>query len=146
MKRFLVISLALLGTAAFAQSLPTKIKPAAPIKDFRLPMFNEEGKRIRFLRAGEALFVSPTRIDVKDMHLTEFTKDGTGAFDTVLLAPSATFLEDKKIASGNESVRLIRVNVEVTGEQWSYNHLEQRVKIEKNAKVTFQDELSDIIK
>ncbi len=123
-----------------------KVKPSAPIKEFRLPTFDKDGKRATFMRAGEALFVSPTQIDVKDMHLSMFTKDGTGAFDTVLLAPSATLLTDKQIVSGKESVRLIRLDVEVTGEQWSYNHLEKRVLIGNNARVIFQDELSDIIK
>jgi hypothetical protein len=130
-----------------AQNSPApKVIPSAPIKDFRLPTFDKDGKRATFMRAGEALFITPTQIDVKDMHFTLFTKDGTGAFDTVLLAPSASFLTDKQVVNGKESVRLIRINLEVTGEQWSYNHLEKRIVIGKKARVTFQDELKDIIK
>lgn len=147
MNRFPAFLLALLACAApiAAQTPAPKIIPSAPIKDFRLPTFDKNGNRAWLMRAGEALFVTPTQIDVKEMHFTLFTKDGTGAFDTVLLAPSATFLRDKQIASGQESVRLIRVNLEITGEQWSYHHLDKRVLIGKNARVTFQDELKDII-
>ncbi|CAM3197846.1 hypothetical protein [Rariglobus hedericola] len=149
MKRLLFLFLLpALALPVCAQSLTSKVKTSAPIKDFRLPSFDKNGKRSIFMRAGEALIVSPTRIDVKDMQLTSFTKDGTGAFDTVILAPSATFIpvKDKEFVSGNESVRLIRENLEVTGEQWSYNHPEKRVLIGNNARVTFQDELKDIIK
>ncbi|MDF3059035.1 MAG: hypothetical protein K0R17_3250 [Rariglobus sp.] len=148
MNRPLAIFLALLACAApsAAQTTAPKVIPSAPIKNFRLPTFDKEGKRATFMRAGEALFITPTQIEVKDMHFTLFTKDGTGAFDTVLLAPSATFLTDQRIVSGKDSVRLIRINLEVTGEQWSYNHLEKRVLIGNNARVTFQDELKDIIK
>ncbi|HEY9250635.1 MAG TPA: hypothetical protein VIO38_15955 [Rariglobus sp.] len=149
MNRRPAIFLALLVCAASArgQVIKTpKVIPSAPIKEFRLPTFDKEGKRATFLRAGEALFVTPTQVDVKDMQFSLFTKDGTGAFDTLLLAPSATLLIDKQILSGHESVRLIRIDLEVTGEQWSYNHLEKRVLIGNNARVTFQDELRDIIK
>lgn len=152
MNRFLPTLLVFLCVAASAsaQGLPPKLIPSAPIKEFRLPTFDKAGKRATFMRADEALFVTPNQIDVKAMHLTLFTKDGTGAFDTVLLAPTATVLTDQKqkfiSISGKESVRLIRADVEVTGEQWSYNHLEKRVLIGNNARVTFQDELKDIIK
>lgn len=149
MSRIFLISLLLLAAAGFAaaaEPVAPKIKPSAPVKDFRLPTFDKDGKRATFMKASEALFVTNTRIDVKEMNFTLFTKDGTGAFDTLLLAPTATFLTDKQIVSGHDSMRLLRVNVEVTGEQWSYNHIEKRVLIGKNVRVTFQDELKDIIK
>jgi hypothetical protein len=146
--RLVIIFTTLLAFAApsSAQIATPKIVPSAPIKEFRLPTFDKDGKRATFMRAGEALFVTPTQIDVKDMQFTLFTKDGTGAFDSLLLAPSATFLTDKQIVSGKQSVRVVRINVEVTGEQWSYNHLDKRVLIGNNARVIFQDELKDIIK
>jgi len=142
----LVLTVLALAAPVAAQTGAPTIKPSAPIKEFRLPTFNKDGKRATFMRAGEALFVTSTQIDVKDMQFTLFTKDGTDAFDTVLLAPSATFVTDKQIVSGKESVRVIRVDLEVTGEQWTYNHPEKRVLIGKNARVIFQDELKDIIK
>jgi hypothetical protein len=146
-KRLLfILLLPVLTAPVFAQSLTPKVKTSAPIKDFRLPTFDKSGKRTTFMRAAEALIVTPTQIDVKDMQFSLFTKDGTGAFDSMLLAPTATFLTDKQIVSGQESVRVVRVDLEVTGEQWSYNHPEKRVLIGSNARVTFQDELKDIIK
>jgi hypothetical protein len=146
-KRLLfILLLPVLTAPVFTQTLTPKVKTSAPIKDFRLPTFDKNGKRTTFMRAAEALIVTPTQIDVKDMQFSLFTKDGTGAFDSMLLAPSATFLTDKQIVSGQESVRVVRVDLEVTGEQWSYNHPEKRVLIGNNARVTFQDELKDIIK
>ncbi len=122
------------------------VKSSAPVKNFRLPTFNKEGMRTTFLRAGEAVIVSNTRIDVKDMNLTMFTNDDSGRIESVLLSPSATFLTEQQIVSGKESVRFIRDDVEVTGEQWTYRHQQKRVLIEKNARVTFRDELKDILK
>ena len=129
-----------------AKSDRPQIKTSVPIKDLKIPAFDKNGHRTTYMRAGEALIISDNRIDVKDMQFTLFTKGGTDTFDTVLLAPSATFIKDKEFVSGNDSVRLIRENLEVTGEQWSYSHPEKRVLIAKNARVTFQDELKEIIK
>ncbi len=142
----LSVLLCLTAALASAQTPAPKVKANAPAKNLTLPTFDKAGKRATFMKAGEALFVTPTQIEVKDMQFTLFTKDGTGAFDSVLLAPTATFLTDKQIVSGRDFVRLLRANIEVTGEQWSYNHPEKRVLIGNNVKVTFQDELKDIIK
>lgn len=127
-------------------STAPKARPSAPIKDLTLPTFDQDGKRATFLRADEALFVTQTQIDAKNVNFTVFTKDGTGAFDTILIAPSATFYTDKQFVTGRESVRVLRVNLEVTGEDWSYDHAAKRVVINKNARVTFQDELKSILK
>ena len=129
-----------------AEPAAPKLRPSAPIMEFRLPSFDKEGKKTSFMRAAEALFVTPTQVNVKEMQLTLFTKDGTGAFDTVLLAPTATFFTDQQIVSGQDQVRLIRLDLEISGEQWTYRHLEKRILIGKNTRVTFQEELKDIIK
>jgi hypothetical protein len=131
---------------AAAEASAPSIRPSAPVKDLILPSFDKDGKKSSFMRAAEATFVSTTQVEVKEMQLTLFTKDGTGSFDTVLLAPSATFLTDQQIVSGQESIRLIRLDAEVSGEQWSYNHLEKRIVINKNVRVTFLEELKAIIK
>jgi len=141
---FLVLLAA--ATPLLAAEPPAQIRPSAPIKEFRLPSFNKDGQKTSFMRAAEALFVTATQVDVKELQLTLFTKDGTGGFDTVLLAPTATFQTDQQIVSGKDQVRLIRLDVEVIGEQWSYNHPEKRVIIAKNTRVIFQEELKAIIK
>jgi hypothetical protein len=128
-----------------AESTP-QVRPNAPIKEFRLPSFDKDGQKSSFLRAAEALFVSPTQVEVKELQLTLFSKDGTGGFNTVLLAPNATFFTDQQVVRGQDLFRLIRLDVEVTGEQWSYHHLEKRVFIAKNARVIFQEELKAILK
>ncbi len=124
----------------------SQIKSSAPIKSFRLPSFDKAGFRTSFMRADEAVIVSNTQIDAKNMNFTMFTSDGSGRIDCILLSPSATAYTDKQIVTGNQSVRFMRDDVEVTGEQWTYFHQEKRVLIKNNAHVTFRDELKDLIK
>ena len=148
MKRLSHVTLfMLLGLVpSFAADPVPKVKASAPIKEFKLPVFDKAGLKTAYLRAAEGLFVSTSQIDVTEMQVTLFTKDGTGGFETILLAPTASFRTDQQIVSGKDSMRLIRLDIEVTGEQWSYNHPEKRVLIAKNTRVTFQEELNDIIK
>ena len=141
---FLVLFL-VLPLAASADSTP-QVKSSAPIKNFRLPSFNKEGFRTSFMKADEAIIVSNTQIDVKNMNLTLFTDDGSGRIDCILLSPAATAFTDKQIVTGQESVRFMRDDVEVTGDHWTYFHHEKRVLIENNVRVTFRDELKDLIK
>jgi hypothetical protein len=147
-KRLIPLALLLLASLPplGATDPAPSIKPSAPIKNFRLPTFNKAGTRTTFIRADEARFVTASEIHVKDVQFTIFTKDGTGGFDTVLLAPRAIFKTDKQVVSGDEMFRLIRMDIEVTGEQWSYHHAEKRVFIGRNARVIYQEPLKDIIK
>ena len=141
-----VLFLVLSAPASLSAQSSPEVKSSAPIKNFRMPTFNKEGMRTTFLRAGEAVIISNTRIDVKDMNLTLFTNDDSGRIESVLLSPSATVLTEQQAVSGKETVRFIRDDVEVTGEQWTYLHQQKRVLIENNARVTFRDQLKDILK
>jgi hypothetical protein len=68
--------------------------------------------------------------------------------DSILLSPSATFIAPNNReyrASGTKSVRLIRDDMEITGEQWTYVHALKKVTIQKNSRVVFHTPLPDLI-
>ena len=123
-----------------------QIKSSAPIKNFRLPSFDKAGVRTSFMHADEAIIVSNTQIDAKNMNFTLFTGDGSGRIDCILISPAATANTDKQIVTGPNSVHFMHDDVDLTGEQWTYFHQEKRVLIKNNAQVTFRDELKDLIK
>jgi hypothetical protein len=78
--------------------------------------------------------------------VTVFSGTPAAKVDSVLLSPEATFLIGEKIAHGDQSVRLIRDDVEVTGEGWTYNYNEKKVLISRHAHVVFHTALPDILK
>lgn len=121
----------------------------APVKKFRLPSFNDQGFRTSLLEGDEAQVISPSQIDMKEMHMTLFSGDENNAVDTTLLASTATvrLLEKNQITvEGQNSVRLIREDLDVSGENWSYQHAEKRLTIGKNVRVVIRAELGDILK
>jgi len=115
-------------------------------KNFSLPLFTDAGARSALLRASLARTVGGDRIELTDMNLTLFSSDATNEIDTIILAPVATFYPSTSLAHGKQSVRVIRDDMEITGEEWSYDHSGKKVSLRKNTRVVFQAQLPDILR
>lgn len=129
------------------------IAPATPAtqpvvaKNWGLPLFTKEGHRSMTLRGTEARTISADRIDIIDLNITTFTGDATTKVDSILLCRElASFFPNEKLVRGDSSVRLVRDDIEVTGENWTYDHAAKKVSLGRNARVTFKTSLPDILK
>jgi hypothetical protein len=123
-----------------------QIRAAAPIKNFRLPTFTAEGFREFMLRAGEAIIPTPDQIKVRDMELTVFTRTAEEQIDVMLAAPSASFFPKDQTVRGDETVRLERSDLTVTGAGWSYDHKAQKLTITRDAHIILHAPIGDVIK
>jgi len=123
-----------------------QIRASAPIKNFRLPTFTVQGYREFMLRAGEAIIPDAYRIEVKEMELTLFTRTAADEIDAMLAAPSATFFPKVQIVSGDDTMRLERSDLSVSGAGWTYDHKTRKLIITRDARVTFHAPIGDIIK
>ena len=119
---------------------------SAPVKNFRLPTFTAEGFRHTMIRAAEARLPDPARIDATELELTLFTGDAAEGIDAMLAAPVATIFPKREFASGPETVRLERIDLTVTGADWSYDHAAQKIIIRRDAHVTLRAAIGDILK
>lgn len=129
--------------AAPASSAPV----AVPAKNWILPLFTaKDGFRTMTLRGSEVRPVGPARIDVTDLSITVFSGDAAAHVETILLSPAAIFLPKEKRATGEKTVRLIRDDIEVTGEGWTYDHLGKKISLARNVRVVFRAQLNDILK
>lgn len=137
---------ALAIAATLAQAAP-KAATVAPIKNFRLPVFTEEGFRQTMIRAAEARLPSPGRIEGTEVEVTLFNGKAGEQIDAMLAAPSATLFPEQQLATGAESVRLERIDLTVTGSDWSYQHGEQTQKIiiRRDAHVVIRLPLGDLL-
>lgn len=123
---------------------------SAPIKNFTYEMFEPvEGKWVRtgFIR-GEEGKVSASRIDVGNMQLTVYAKDAPNRVDTVLMAPSASIVikDDNAVATGESSIRIVRDDLDASGQKWRYDHNRKTVVIDGQVHVIIRAELKDILK
>lgn len=128
-----------------ARSAP-QVTATAPVRNFRLPTFTDQGFRHTMLVAAEARLPDPARIDLAEMELTLFTGDAAEQIDAMLAAPLAAFFPQKLVATGSDTVRLERLDLTVTGADWTYDHKARKVVIKRDAHVTFRSPVGDIIK
>lgn len=119
--------------------------PDAPVLNFRLPMFGDDGHRIWDLRGREGRYVSQNQVDVVDMRLFVFSPDQPGQVQTEIRSPQATMLIRENQARGDESILVLGNQFEVEGQHWLWDGDEDRVVIDEQVKVTFFEELSGFL-
>lgn len=139
--RLLTVLACLLPGTGFAQ-----FSSPAPVKNFALPFFNDEGFHTMLIRGREALLANPERIALSDMALTLFRGDEAQTVDTVILSPAATVEPRAEIIRGPATVRLVRDDLELTGTDWAYDHRAAKITIQKGARILFYSPLSDLLK
>lgn len=140
----------LIGTTFAANPSAGNAPPpidSGPALGWVFPVFTDkEGYHLLTLRGSAARILSADKIDVTDFSAFVFTGDATERVETVLLSPHAVFYPKDYRAAGDNSVRLIHDDIEVTGVGWTYNHNTKKVVLEHNVRVTFQAQLGDILK
>jgi hypothetical protein len=143
-KTLLLVLFALGGSSLFAQ-MPTG-KEGAPAQNWEMKIFTKEGYRSMILRGTEVRLGTANRYDVIDLSITVFTGGADARIDSILLSPSANFFAKENRASGNQTMRLIRDDMEITGERWTYVHAQQKVTIQQNTRVVFHAKLPDLLR
>jgi hypothetical protein len=133
-------------TLAFNPGYAAENAPSEPAKNFILPTFTREGYYEMRLCGSEARMLTLRLIELDDMNLTVFSGDASNRVDSVLLSPIARVSLDNDTARGPGAIRLIRDDLELTGEQWTYDHAKKSISIAKNVRVVFHSELSDLLK
>jgi hypothetical protein len=148
-----ILLLALTPLVSLAQ--PSSVTANAPVINFKLPGLNDEGLRTSLLRGNEARYVNASQIDLVGMQYTIFAEGSPTKVDTTLLAPTASvFIINNKIkVHGEEGMRLINDDLDVSGEKWTYEHAgkndpnPRKITIERNVRVVFRlAEMKDILK
>lgn len=140
--RWAAVALVASALGATAQDIAV----APPARNWTLPLFTKEGYRQMTLRGDEVHPISADRVDIIGLNVTVFSGGPVPKVDSVLLSPEATFLINEKIAKGDKTVRLVRDDVEVTGEGWTYIYNEKKVLISRHAHVVFHSSLPDMLK
>lgn len=143
MKRALAFFV-LLGALPAIAEVPSL--SSAPAKNFEMKLFTREGPISVILRGSRVEQPVSGRLDVVDLNITSFTGNRDLKIESILLSPAASFLVKEQRATSNDSVRLIRDEMEVTGNDWTYERPSNKVTIQKNTRVVFHTPLPDLIR
>jgi len=140
-------AVALALTALTGPRLPAADTTVAPpAHNWAMSLFSPEGYHTMNLGGSEVRPISNDRIDVVNMNIIVFTGGAKPRVESIVTSPSATFLLSERIARGDQSVRLIRDDAEVTGWGWIYYANQKKVLIQRRARVTFQAAIPDLLK
>ncbi len=158
--RRLPAALVVATTALLLTGATPPVIPTAPIIDFRLPVFNEEGYRIWELRGSEAIYEPQAqRADIKGLRLKVFSGDDRELVENTVESPLAIVLVKERSISGPGMIHLVGAErgreFDVRGEDWTYQETlpgpdqpqkTKTVVIRKNVVVTFSEDIGNILR
>jgi hypothetical protein len=112
---------------------------STPAVNWVLPLFtDQDGYRSMTLRGATVKPAGANGIAVTELNVTVFSGDAAARVETVLLSQDATFYTKDTRVTGEKNVRVLRDELEVTGENWSYDHNGKKVSIRKNVRVVYR--------
>ncbi|WP_404422364.1 hypothetical protein [Nibricoccus sp. IMCC34717] len=140
-------SLLLLFACASASLAAPSVEQQAPVRNFSLPFFNSQGERTALLRGDEVRALSPEEFQLAGLHYAQFEPPEPRP-ETVLLAPEArvVLVERQPVISGPQEVRLIRSDLEASGEDWRYDHARKNLSLGRAVRVVYNAELKDLLR
>ena len=111
----------------------------APLQNFIIPGFGKDGFPSWILKGSELQYLNKKNAEVKSMNLQVLAGQGDRRIETDLFSPAAVFFLKENRAQGRESLRIKGNNFSVTGRQWEWNGNSRTIKIKKEVKVTFNE-------
>ena len=132
-----IISWDLMGTA--------QMIPNAPIENFRLPMFNQEGFKAWEIQGDQGLLVGETNIELVKIRLQVFSGTAAKVIETEITSPRATMVINENRVYGTNSIRIENKNYLITGQNWQWNGDQKTVVIQENVIVTFFQDIGDLL-
>ncbi len=126
--------------------LEARLVPDAPVLDFKLPMFGQNGYKTWELRGREGRYISEEQIDVLGMNLRLFSGDANLKVHTTIESPAATMLVNESRAEGKSEIKITGNQFQIEGENWRWEGDTRTVTVDKNVKVAFEQQLAGILK
>lgn len=145
--------LALLGAfhpstaAAQTSASPLRAEVNAPVRNFRLPVFDDDGHRQWDLQGAQALYVDRNEIRVEDMTLRTYGKDDPLNPRMLIQSPFAQILPVDNVARGPGYLYITEANNNyfIIGRDWIWDGRGQKVSIKSDVRVTFREKLNAIM-
>ncbi len=119
--------------------------PDAPVINFRLPMFGDNGYKTWDLQGGEGHYISENRMDVKEMVLQIFSGDERILLESTISSPYANILINESKARGENGLKVVNEDFQITGENWEWDGKTRNIKISKNVNVVLFEEIDYLL-
>jgi hypothetical protein len=121
---------------------------AAPAQNWVVHVFSDkEGYRVLTARGSEVRpGQAPNSVQVTNLSITVYTGDATARVESIFLSPLATFFAKENRASGDQTVRVLRDDLEATARNWIYDHQRKHVTLEGDVRIILAGEIPSLLK
>lgn len=118
-------------------SLLGQMTPNAPIKNFRLPRFGDNGYTQWVLQGGQGIYDSEEQVRVVDMSMRVYSGDERMAHELSMDSPAATLRLQENRAQSEAAIEIVGANFKITGVGWEWSGETKEIVVKHQSVVTF---------
>ena len=111
--------------------------PSAPVQNFRLPRFGENGYTQWVLQGGKGIYDSAEQIRIEEMALRVYSGDERMALEMTMDSPEATLLTTENRAVSDGPIEIVGANFKVSGVGWTWNGVTKEIEVKFDVVVEF---------
>ncbi|WP_269523674.1 LptA/OstA family protein [Coraliomargarita parva] len=135
-----IFSLAL--SLCLAGGLVAQMTPNAPVKNFRVPRFAENGYTEWVLRGGQGIYDSAEQVRIEDMALRVYSGDERMVLEMTMDSPAATLRLQENRGFSEAPIEITGTNFKISGKGWDWDGTTKVIRIMDEAKVEFTQDLA----
>ncbi len=125
------------------QVLSAQMTPNAPVKNFRLPRFGDNGYTQWVLQGGEGIYDSPEQIRINQMALRVYSGDERMALEMSLDSPEAIVRVQENRAYSESTIEIVGANFKISGVGWTWDGVTKEIEVLFDTVVEFTQDLSE---
>lgn len=134
----------LIGAGLFvAAAAVAQLREGQTVIGFRYPEYDNDGNLKTLITGDSATAQSPTVFDIRNLKI-EMYKDG--AVDTRVTAPQCRFDRRAMQATSEDSVRIVRGDLVITGEGFTWSGTPSSFRIERNVRLVLRNVRPELLR
>lgn len=126
-------------------TLQAQMTPSAPVQNFRLPRFGENGYTQWVLQGGKGIYDSAEQIRIEEMALRVYSGDERMALEMTMDSPEATLLTTENRAVSDGPITIVGANFKVSGVGWTWNGLTKEIEVKFDVVVEFTQGMAGML-
>ena len=131
--RFLTVSLIF----CVAASLYSQMTPIAPIKNFRLPRFGDNGYTQWMLQGEQGIYDRDEQVSVKQMAMRIYSGDKRMALELSMDSPEGTLLLPENRGYSDSPIEITGANFKISGIGWEWSGDTKEIIVKQDAVAKF---------
>ena len=126
-------------------TLQAQMTPSAPVQNFRLPRFGDNGYTQWVLQGGKGMYDSAEQIRIEDMALRVYSGDERMALEMTMDSPEATLLTKENRAESDGPIKIVGANFKVSGVGWTWDGVTKEIEVKFDVVVEFTQGMGQML-